>query len=340
MKVLMLVTKDSTKDSRVKQERNVLEDSGYEISIYDLKTRKHQPKIIMFFVLIVWNIRAYQNNKHGCYDVVHCHDFDTIIAGVMLKKKTGCKLVYDSHEMYAFMTNIWMVIPFEKILLENVDICICVNESVKEYLYQLGVKKVVEVLNTKPLLSDKYIEPVDNGWFTISYFGNLSEKRMFPDIVDIVGKIDGVRLIVGGFGPLYDEVETRSRQYDNVEFLGWVSDDEVIKRTIESNLVVCMVNPYNKNCLLSSPVKLFESMVAGRPLVTTKNTLPAKMIAKYGCGFVVDYTSSKLKEFLEYIKCRKEECKSVGITALYHASNRFNWKVDMSNLLGVYRCLK
>ena len=33
-------------------------------------------------------------------DVVHCHDLDTLYAGVQLKRRLGCRLVYDAHEDY------------------------------------------------------------------------------------------------------------------------------------------------------------------------------------------------------------------------------------------------
>ena len=33
-------------------------------------------------------------------DVVHCHDLDTLPAGVKLKRSKGTRLIYDSHEVF------------------------------------------------------------------------------------------------------------------------------------------------------------------------------------------------------------------------------------------------
>jgi hypothetical protein len=35
-------------------------------------------------------------------DIVHCNDLDTLLVGVRLKKKYGCRVVYDAHEYWPY----------------------------------------------------------------------------------------------------------------------------------------------------------------------------------------------------------------------------------------------
>src|SRR6266508_2701407 len=44
-----------------------------------------------------WWRRAAQVAREIRYDVIHCHDLDTLPIGVRLKRATGRPLVYDAH---------------------------------------------------------------------------------------------------------------------------------------------------------------------------------------------------------------------------------------------------
>ena len=42
-------------------------------------------------------------------DVIHCNDLDTLLVGVLAKRKLGSTLVYDAHEFFPLQiaVNVW-----------------------------------------------------------------------------------------------------------------------------------------------------------------------------------------------------------------------------------------
>ena len=85
-------------------------------------------------------------------DILHCHDLETLKTGVMIKKKIGCRLVYDSHEFEQNknppadrLTNLY-IRRHERELLANVDHVVTVGDDIADRLqaiYKLKSRPVV-----------------------------------------------------------------------------------------------------------------------------------------------------------------------------------------------------
>ena len=110
------------------------------------------------------------------FDVVHCHDLDTLWAGVWLKKKLGIRLIYDAHEIFGYMIardmpKVIVNVAFlmEKSWVKNVDHIITVNEPLRDYFKSISNKPITVVMNCNDLLRKEYIPP-RNDVFTLSYF--------------------------------------------------------------------------------------------------------------------------------------------------------------------------
>ena len=132
MKSLVFVSNAFTNDPRVYSEAKSLINAGHEVTViaWDrerlLPTEAHWDGIhiirlrldfelkIKFFVhlwhglrLLLWQKKAFRYAlsllKKDTFDAIHCHDFDTLFIGIRLKNKFKIPLIYDAHEIYAFM---------------------------------------------------------------------------------------------------------------------------------------------------------------------------------------------------------------------------------------------
>jgi len=120
-------------------------------------------------------LKLYKNGFE--FDVVHCHDLDTLKTGVWLKKKFDVKLVYDAHEIFGYMIDRFVpsliseyALKMEKKLIKKVDFVITVNEPLKDYFASISDKPIQIIMNCKKLFSKQYI-PTNNKVFTVCYFG-------------------------------------------------------------------------------------------------------------------------------------------------------------------------
>ena len=332
MNILMIVTGDWRYDPRVLQERSALTSNGHAVSVVDWKD-KPSNKLRWFFYLFLWYYKEYRLNKNICFDVVHCHDFDTLLLGVLLKKQLGCKLVYDSHEMYAFMTDIWLVLPLEKLLMSNVDHLIAVDEGTQAYLEYLDGKDPLILENCKPDVVPFY-KPTGNERFTVLYLGTLTRLRMFPDVLDAFKDLDA-DFIVGGYGVEYDAVQKKASEYDNVYFVGRQPSVEMLSYTLNADAVLCMMNPGNKNCLLGLPNKFYECMVCGRPMIVTKDTMIGETVEWNDLGVITDYSVSGVRKAVQQLIRNPELTKTYGRNMFNMGKNR-NWNTEKQKLVSLY----
>lgn len=373
-KVLMILSKEFSTDPRVNKEASSLVENGYDVTVicwdrknsFPCKESINDIKVVRisnsFFMSILFHdllrnplwwwyafrkgVELYEEGFD--FDVVHCHDLDTLVAGVLLKKKLGIKLVYDAHEIFGYMISRDMpqcIVKFaflmEKKLVNKVDNIVTVNEPLEEYFKLIsGKKPVTVIMNCKDLILDEYT-PTRNKVFTVSYIGILHKNRMFPEIVDTIGLMNDVKFIIAGQKEnLYNIVKERSKNYSNISFLGTISIGEVIPTTLKSDAIICMINPSDLNDRLALPNKLFEAMVCGRPIITTEGTYSGKLTKKLKCGLVIDYNKESLKKAILELKNNKNLCEKLGRNGLDEAKKSYNWDAQKIKLLKFYNLLK
>jgi glycosyltransferase involved in cell wall biosynthesis len=143
----------------------------------------------------------------------------------------------------------------------------------ENYFRSITNKPITIIMNCKDLISEEY-QPPKNDVFTICYIRILNKSRMFPEIVDVIGNMEGIRFVIAGKKEnIYEEVKERCKKYNNVEFLGPIPFNEVIPKTLESDVVVCMINPNDLNNRITIANKQFEAMVCGRPIICAKKRI-------------------------------------------------------------------
>ncbi len=328
MKILMVLSKSFINDPRGTREAKTLVEAGHQVTVifWDRKNEYKSQDVFEGIKLVgirnsllmkllpgdlfrnpVWWRKAYRkglelHKNDFPFDVVHCHDLDTLQAGIWLKKKLGCKLVYDAHEIFGYMIknnvpNFAVKYSFnmEKKLLEQIDHLITVNEPLENYFKKITGKPITIVMNCKELIIKEYQPPKTN-IFTICYMGVLNKARMFPELVDIIGRIKGVKFVIAGKKEnIYEEVKEICKKYNNVEFLGTIKSGDVIKKTLESNAIICMFDPSIEIHKVGLPNKIFEAMATGRPVIVTKNMYYSdEFVEKEKCGLSASYESKDI----------------------------------------------
>lgn len=372
MKILMLLSNPFMVDPRVYNEAKALTDNGHEVTVvvwdrrHDYESRDVVDGIKLIRLHNNFLMRALPNNlfrnpmwwkksyrmglklyKDGFdFDVVHCHDLDTLRTGVRLKKKLGCKLVYDAHEIFGYMIEgnvpqfvVNFVFRMEKKLVKNADHVITVNEPLKKYFKKITNVPITIVMNCKDLVSERY-KPPKNKIFTASFVTSLSKKRLLPEIIDILGKTKNIRFVIAGKKEnikLYHEVEKTSAKYENVDFLGQIAFDRVVPETCKSNVVLCPVNPSATLSKIGTANKQFDAMTCGRPIICTKNTYSGDMTEELQCGLVVDYNLNAIKEAIIKLRDDPQLCEKLGKNGLDAALKKYNWEKQEEMLLKIYK---
>ena len=378
MKVLMFVSNPFTNDPRVYSEAGSLIRAGYEVTVIARDWRKQNPlrenldgiEVVRVttpltprhgfggplwnaFGLVLWQWRAYRQalvlNRKSGFDIIHCHDLDTLLIGLRFKRKFGRPLIYDAHEIYGYMMTRHfprrianMFLWLEKRLVRRVDHIINVDEAQNRYFKRITGKPISIIMNCKSLQSLEYQPPENEGAFTILYIGVLHHGRAVPMLVDAVGELPDAHCIIGGIGnPKYVRaLEEKCANISSAEFVGRVTLDQVIPMTKKANAVFLMLNPQDLNNRDSLANKQFEAMVCGRPIICTKGTYSGELTEEEEVGLTVEYDKEALKKAIIRLRDDAELREKLGRNALRAAMTKYNWPREEEKLLELYGSIK
>ncbi len=369
MKILMLLSNPFTNDPRVYNEALSLTEAGHSVTVlcWDKSGNNPQTEVkegikvvrvrdtpFMSFLpyeilkLKFWWRKAYRVAmglyKEEPFDIVHCHDLDTLETGVMLKRKLSVPLIYDAHEIWGYMLLRDLpkfaarhFLKKEKKLIGEADAVVTVNEPLRNYFTRLTEAPVVVVMNCKTPIGTGYRKP-ENDMFNIIYIGTLNNARFIMESVDVISEMPDVRLTIAGIGKkeFVSKLRERVEKIPNIVFLGEVEMDRVLELTEKSDAVLCLTDPNDKNNSIATANKQMEAIATGRPIIVSRGTYPGEFTEKYGIGVSVEHNKEGLRKGIERLKNDRTLREKMGRTAMKIGIEEYNWNNQAEKLLKLY----
>jgi len=362
MKVLMIVANSFRHDSRVHAEAAALSEAGHHVCVINWDRtgafRKHEiiDGIEVFTVYprprraALWSlhiasfmVQAFVLASRRRWDVVHCHDLDVLAVGAALKCISGCRLVYDAHEIYTQLLKrgrARLVRPVfvlvEKAAKRHVDKLIVADDTYIDYFTKAGYGSAAVVSNYK-VLSQAGYEPPRTSRFTLCYIGVLSRTRGISQLIACVKELSGVDCVIAGDGAMAPLVKDAADSLENITYLGRIPSSEVIAKTAECSCVVCVIDPSDVNNRIASANKQFEAMVTGRPVITTAGTRSGAITMETGAGLVIGYSKHDLCGAVKRLRDDPGLAEKLGRNAMQAAEERYNWQSQAEKLRSLYR---
>lgn len=385
-RVVMLLAKDSVKsDARVISEAKSLIDNGHMVTIvawdrdghskrkeeFDrikierigIRVKYSNSKKLLIFLLL-FNISAFFKLLKMNFDVVHCHDFDTLIAGLIAGKVKTKKVVYDAHEIYALMiqqhvTKIFVKLlsALEFLLIKRVDALITVSELFAEY-FENAMKrnKISVVMNCKNnrdfILAKSEIEnfkkrlEVDN-YFVILYNGWLIPNNGLEELFNALhglkkNRIENIVAVICGDGYAEQDFQRIVKEKGiekYVKFAGKVPS-KCIPLFINASNVICLIyNPTDKYNFIRTPLRLFEAIAASKPVIASSFGELGRMIKKENCGVLIENKNSSELEYLLLNLSRNKQLYEELVENSKKSYLSYNWAIMEERLISVYKRL-
>jgi len=362
----MILANNYVYDSRVQAEAKALASNGYRIIIIDWdrdgnspvpdkmeSIEVHRVRTGLILRLIKrWSIQILFFWRHATkllkkidFDAIHCHDLNTLPAGHHAVRKYKVPLIYDAHEIYPYLLErgrSWLIRPLFQYLDKKgscyVHQVIIADQYYQPYFQGLGYTDPVTVLNTKKLIGTSYKEPGMQK-FTLCYLGSLLPSRFLVELCEIVAGIPDVELIIAGKGPLEKKMHHFSKTIPNIQFLGLIHTDQVIPWTQKCHVVVCMIDPNDRNNQIATANKQFEAMICGRPIISTQGTRSGQITLEENCGLVIPYKKESLRMAIQRLRDDQRLREQLGRKALASAKKKYNWALEQKKLLDMYKAL-
>ncbi len=282
-------------------------------------------------------------------DIIHANDLDTLIPAILIKLIKIKKLCYTIYDFYADnlpakTPNIFrnLISIIEKIGISQTDALFLVSEERYKQIEGSKIKILNYIYNTP---EDTYTQnnnlsqnTKENAEFSIFYAGTLIEDRGILNLIKTIEEIDNIKLIIAGIGPLTNYLKNISvSQKGKMQYLSWLSYNEVIGYTRNADLLFAFYDPKIPNNRYASPNKLFEAMMCRKPILVNDGTTMADIVRKENCGLVVPYGDVEaIKHAILTLKDNPELCTQLGKNGRSAYEEKYSWKIMEKRLLTAY----
>ena len=284
-------------------------------------------------------------------DVYHFHDPELIPVGLCLKL-TGKRVIYDVHDDLpgAVLSKAWIEPGLRRLVARVVavleagsarlfDAVIVANPAHGD---RFPAARTVAVCNLPDLAEfPAVIASQATRESAVVYVGDLTRARGALQMVQAMALLPGscpVRLWLGGrFSEPGLEAACRALAgWIRVDFLGWLDRAAVADRLGRARVGLVPLQPvphYQANY----PVKLFEYMAAGLPVVAADLPLCREVVETAGCGLLVDPRDpAAITAAVRWVLEHPAEADAMGRRGRAAVEQRYTWQVESRTLLALY----
>ena len=305
-------------------------------------------------------IKVFRLNPNIC----HFHDLDFVIIVPFIRLFSRIKMVYDAHEVYPESMLISPNIPIplrpwvakivdsiEKACVRYCSLIVTADLPNSDSFLRTGVP-VMTLFNYPPLSlfqpDLKRIEELKRpykGRRILIYQGTMSRDRGLFHMLDgmhlLKEKVPEVLLLLLGLNDINlreeaDEQIERDQLGDYVQIISWVPHTEIVNYIALAEIGLVPWQPSEKNCK-NIPIKVFEYMACGIPLLASNIPSIAHYITESKAGLLYDSTDAKAfakeaKRMLDDSNMRE----SMSIAGKKSVERIWNWKEMEMLLLKAY----
>ncbi len=333
--ILMLLTNAYDPDPRVRQEALALLGMGCRVRLLawdrDLKApavqnmegvevervflhSTHGRGATQIFFYAWLYLKMLWRGMRTPFDVVHCHDLDTLPLGFLLGKLKRKPIVYDAHESFPDMLE--GSVPravqsglerLENFFIRRIDLLITVGEKLRRHFADRGARHSVVVGNWKRLSdfsrSTEEIREIrrrigiPDGALAVVCITQLLRDRKIEEFLCAVNEGSNVYAILGGRGVLEELVTRKAAENPRIRFMGFATGKQIADYTCAADVVYYGFDPANPNARFSAPNKLYEALASGRPLITGDFGEIADTVRSAECGIVLpEYSAEEIRK--------------------------------------------
>ena len=314
---------------------------GYTICRFGFKA-PHDKLTILFYLPVWWAYEFFFLLREDS-DVIHAFNLDTLIPALFVKLVKRVKLCYTIYDFYADILPEQVpgvirkcVASIEKFGIRFTDILFLVDETRYEQVRGARINKVVYIYNSPYDYFNPQIVSRSASEVIIFHAGFILKTRGLDHMASAIRDLDGIKLVIAGVGPDKDVLDQAILQ-SNFQYIGRIPYEEVIRRTLEADILFAFYDLKIPNNKLASPTKLFEAMMCAKPIIVNEGTTANTIVAEEKCGLAVPYGDVEaIREAVVKLKNDANLRQALGNNGRRAYETHYSWEIMRNRLINAY----
>lgn len=352
-------------DNRIyRKECMALKSEGFDVTLIGNKNPDNGPEHIRFIPLkrrgrmgrmFINTTIAFRNVLKLKPDLVHLHDPELIPCGLILRL-FRYNVVYDMHEdlpAQIYDKNwipSWLHDPIsqctaagERFLLRFFSGVVTVTDPLGERIRNRNICVLKNYPRKAEFKNLDAIHDPDRIEYTLLYIGSIAFFRGLREMVEATQKLSqnmGIKLILCGETASDDETQYLNKvQSDVIVYKGWQDRDQLRELYRNADLGLVILYP-TRSHKLALPVKLFEYMGAGLPVLCSDFRSWADIVNRDQCGLVVNPLDVEaIMAKIIWLAEHRLEAKEMGRRGKEAVMQNYLWENEAPKLLDFYRTI-
>jgi glycosyltransferase involved in cell wall biosynthesis len=371
MRIAILTTVHSALDGRIFHKQAVsLAQAGYDVTLLapldtdaEALARQHGIAYVPLRAsgrridrLLQW-LRLMRLVRRNRYDVWHFHDPELLPLAIAWRWLFARQvhLIYDVHEDVPkdILSKVWipsylrkpvarLAYEVERWGMRNCQLVVAAGDSIVERVTASARRSIV--VRNYPLMRQEtsVLRSSTNGRpVRVIYPGTLTEVRGIRDVVQAMDELHDCAVelwLMGRFYPAAFEREIRHIAGSNVVIHPQVPFDQVPQYIQSSDIGVVCFHPTPAE-LGTLPVKMFEYMQAGLPVVASDFPVWRGIIESAGCGLLVapgPGSSQQIAAAIRHLVNDSHLRQRMGQAGIRAVREKYSWQNEVVALIAEY----
>lgn len=260
-------------------------------------------------------------------DVISAHGLVAGFVSVFWGKVFKVKTVVATHSIYSFPKK-GLFRKFAEWIFRNATFCLGLSKQSVEEIKSLGVnsKKIDNFTYWIDLGNFRRVKNAKRnlGWkekFVVLFVGRLVKEKGL-DVLLRAAKIwnKKIDLKIAGFGPMVSLIKREKLGFNNIEYIGGVSQDRLPEYLSGSDILIV---PSTSEEGFGRVI--LESLACGTPVIgANRGAIPQTLDSTV--GRIIDISGENIKECVEHLYLHKDELRNLAKNCRKFAERRYSEK--------------
>jgi len=317
-----------------------LKDGDISIELLRLKASYGNWSLVIY--MWVWWAWVLTKVLFSKANFVHASDLDSLIPCLLAAKIKGIPIFHDVYDNYADKS-VWVpnfvrpvIRMVERFLSRFVD-CVIIPDGNRIDLFEGAARDIKVILNTPPDIPGIQGSPQsENGaGLCLLVSGQLHRNRGLQLVAEAANELQRINVLT--IGLFYDKNdELTVAKSSKFRHLGRVAYEDALLAMGKADVIVALYDPVIPINVKASSNKVFEAMMAAKPVIINRETAIAKVVQAFDCGLTPEYSRGGFIEACRQLLDDPELRDRLGTNGRRAYVEHFSWSRMEPILFGIY----